>query len=696
MRKTHTLTLCFALLFFFIYPLKTKAYHFNSFSFYQKDTGAVAKKAAELAKAKQGFFKKLAGALQFRTNARNKEKERVLNIINGLSIGDSINISADHLKMMIIALSDKQDRHYDSLLAVIDSIKTHLPASNTATKPAEPANSGNKNEPPPVDSSIITDQDIDDLVNKILPLVTGKAISDKQEQEKRQAASNIRKVIDADNPILLRKREGLSIKDIRVTLHKITDLYGFYNALAPFDYSTIKFKLFNWWIYDAILLNGKTGNFKELNGWDSATITDAARQAGCKLAFTLLMDNDKSTTSFLKNTPAQQQLANNIISLVYRKKTDGVNICFRKLTLADKPYFSAFISFLSKALKTAYPGFTIGITIPATSPLQAYDMNALNQSADIFFTEETTTLSYYLDQKVPASKFVFTIPVSATSIDDAATLDLKFNMVKDDSLGGAGICYTGNNINYSTVWETLLYKLVKIDSLVVKDSVITRNKLTFFERISRRLALYNYIICNPCEECFENFDKDSDINKLMLYVHDLRIDSLTKVHNQKIVKDNKDTHNIHNQLLTEFEYVSHELTTILGYLTLFLLLAGIVIAIIYVYYLKNKGNQWPYKKPVAGILIAIVALLTLSFFSYVFVNDTIPFFGVSTEASKEHEEISTVSGVYYKRKTSCIPDGHCVNIPLYTLLGIISLGAGVGTLLARYLILPLLKKDDLP
>jgi hypothetical protein len=691
MRKPISTIPFILLLFIFICPLHTKAYDCKHY--FQLKLPAAPKPPADAEKVKQGILKKLSSALQFRKAAREKEKQRILQTVNDLSLNDSIKVSSANLKLLIEDLSEKQDKHYDSLLIKIDSLRSKI----ALLKPGDTTPSpGPKEEAalPVPDNNSITDSDIDDLVNKILPLVSGKAAEEKDDEEKRKALSIIKKVSDGET-ISSSKREGRNIKEFKLVLHQEAVIFGFYNARLPYDYRATPFKLFNWWVYDALLLNGKTGNFKSLNGWDTAAVVDTARKEGCKIAFTLLMDNKRSTSPFLRNVKAQQQLADNIIYLAGQKRTDGMNICFRNLESADKTYFTYFISFLSKAVKTAYPHFMLGVTIPGVGPQQAYDIIDLDKTTDLFFIEDAASLSFYLNQKIAASKFVLNIPVSDTTIDHTASISRQYGLVKNNKLGGTGICYVSNTPYYNSLWNELLYKLVTIDSVQVKDSIIiTATPLTFFQKWKRKLALYQYIVNNPCKECFEEYQDDT-LRPFLQHVYELRIDSTVKALNKKTIKSVMDLPMRKKLLLTEFDYISNELTRLLFYVTFFFALVSIVAGAIYIYYLKNAGDGWAYKKVVARLLVASLILFTLSLFSYVLYNDSVPFFGVSQKAKEDHEYLRTdTTGMVFKAK-ACIPDPECVNIPLPTLLGIIILGGGIGILLT-YLALPLLKQEDVP
>lgn len=689
MNKITALPLCFLLTLLLVCHPHTAVY--GKYGFQLKDT--LAKVAADASKSKQGLVSSVGNFFRFRANAQRKEKERVLNIIKGLAIGDSIRISADNLKEMIALLADKQNQHYDTVLALIDSLRSKFPVTTTIQYITTPDTSKSG-----ISDTAVTDISIDEIINKLLPAIHGKPLTEKQEQEKRQTLTTVHNIIDSGH-IVYRVKQGVSLKDYSLSIRKQTDFFGFYDASDPFNTSTIPFHLFNWWVYDALMFNGKTGNLTNLNGWDTASVNKEAVKAGCNLAFSIQLANPSTAAAFLRSQKAQQQLANTLIDVVARGAARGINIYLTTLAPEDKDRFSAFVNLLSRALKTTYKQFTIAVTIPSYIAPTNYDLPALDLAADLFIISDSLSIPWFLNQKIPSKKFIFTIPVNPDQPEPTEAITGKFALVKDNKLGGAGILYAGNNVPYYTAWDAMLYKLTAIDTTLIKDSTLANGQqFTLLQRLYRRAVLYNYIVNNPCHQCFNYFAADEDSaysRELLQYVHDLRIDSIVHVQNKKVASTKKGV-DLKRLLVNEFDYIKQELDSILLYLSLFFLLIGIITAIFYIYNLKNKGDDWQYKKTTARILIGITIPLTLFLFSYLFVNDNVPFFGINSEIREAHQEIITQSGILYKQATQCIPDDDCVNISLYTLIGIIAIGGIVGVLTARFLLLPLLKQDDMP
>lgn len=677
--------------------LHTSAYTYN-FTF---NPGDSAVKVTD-PKVKQGLIKKMVSLLHFKANAERRQKQRVLALLDSLAIKDSLKVNTERLKALIDSVAEKQDRYHTEILVLIDSLgkiatarQEEAPPKTPETNP--PAAPAAAKEATTADSSATADNDIADALNAMLPAVSGQAeAAKKEEKQKRESLSILRPLVNKDS-VVIKHQDATSVKYYLYSFSKQTQFYAFYNTLTPFSYGTFPFHVFDWWVYDGLLLNGSTGNFKSLAAWDSsAALIQTARRAGCHIQFTILQDNENSAASFLRSTSAQHTLSNNVQYLLSQQKLNGINIDFRKLKTTDKEAFSDFVSFLSRAIKLGDSSLQVTVTLDAANPMEAYDITALNKTCDRFYISDSTWLTYYLNQKVPASKFVYTLPVTSDYTEPAEIISGQFDMVKENKLGGAGIRYSGDNFSYSTAWDAMLFKLTTLDSVMIKDSAT--GPLTFFQSLYRRLVLYNYILTNPCEECFQDLQNDSLASTtLVQYTRELNIDSFVRAYNKQAVKKAKKPSELRKLLVTDLEYLTMELSKLLLIITIVFAILTLATAIFYILRLKNEGNDWKYKKPVARTLTALSIILALFAFAYIFANDKIALFS-SSEASKDHYQSvhQYANGEYYKQNFYCYPDNSCANISLYTLWGIILLGILLGVIIARLLILPLLRRNYIP
>lgn len=717
------------------------------------------------------LFKKVANFFKFRKNSRLKEKDRILGVFESLGINDSIAASAENIKLLLDELSLRENQHFDTLLAIINSIKIAAekedpPLPTPDAKKEDPLN------PEPSDSKVVTDKDIEDLTNKLLPLIADKVNEDKSGKEKREALSALRKlrlgtgVVNyvADTAKGIIKRFTLSVKNK-------ADVIGMHNYTMNDDYIGYKFGYLNTLLYQSLFLNGKTGNIKELNGWDSAKVISDAQGEGCKVMFTVSMNQPASISQFLSNSVAQKKFVENAIYLLKLRNGNGVNIQFDNLPGYDSEKFSAFIKFFADALKIRDTGYKVMVTLPVYDKSQAFDMLALSESVYKFLIDFSnlpplgngalaplsgrndytieTAVSRYLNTDVPAEKLIITIPYTGTRwqlakgetkgrfiqlltyseirkrynwpiyyeeesanafmdsvndkgviirriiFDDDNSLEKKYDFILQNGLGGVSIDALGYDKGYGELWDMLAYKFAIIDTSFLSDSIIatpTNVQLSWLDKIERKLALYWYIVNNPCKVCFDDIKDTGYATKLNLYLQELKIDSLIAAENKKLPSAER--------YKSRFEYINYELTRLLVIVSAALFILLLLATGFYIYQIKVNSAAWKWKKKMELVLLGITVVFVLSFFSYLFCDDTIPLFGSAPAVgTNRHDVANTAANTATATYTSvCDTDTNdtCINMPLYTLMGIILAGMLAGFAITRYLILPLIKRDDIP
>ncbi|SJZ92492.1 glycoside hydrolase family 18 protein [Sediminibacterium ginsengisoli] len=758
-----------------------------------KKTADAAKKAATDAAKKAvppkvdgNLFKKIADMFRFRKNARESEKKRVLEIFESLGVNDSIAASSENIKLLIDELSVRENQHYDTLIAIITEIRNagkHVPAD----KP----NAAQDTVPPePSESKVVTDKDIEDLTNKLLPLISEKVNEDKSDSKKREALKALRKLRFGANEVqyLTDTAKGI-IKPYRLTIKNKAEVYGIYNYNSTND-DDYKFGYLNSIIYNALFINGKTGDIKNLNGWDQSQVITDAQKAGCNVIFTAAISQPASVASFLGNQASQKKFVDNAIYLLKLRRAKGVNISFTDIPSQERDRFSVFIKFLSEVLKVQDSTYKVLITIPAYDRWKVYDLAYLSNYADHFIVDFTkldpaskgpiaplrgkadytieTSISRYLNEDVAPEKLVVSLPYSGAKwqigqngdarfiqyntyseirnrynwpvyydemsgnavmdslnsrqvpvrsiwYDDEVSLGGKYDYILENGLGGVSVNALGYDKGFGELWDMLAYKFAVIDTVFQKDSLLIKHvpaDLGFIDRLKRKMALYWYILKNPCEICFEDIKDPAYRDVVYQYLADLRVDSLINDANKKRPLDKR--------FISRFEYINHELTSFLGLLTLVFLLLGLICGGIYIYQIKVNSVEWKWKKYGEITLIVVAVFFILFFFAYLFTNDSIPLFGATPAKSPaaviigETSATDTIAGVSaatpladesadtliadIDTSTACVtdPSTTCINMPLPTLMAIILAGMIAGLLLTRYLIMPLLKRNDIP
>lgn len=742
-------------------------------------------------KLDQGILKKIASLFQFRKKSRQKEQDRVMDVINKIGVNDRILNVSNHLdtvsteiKNLIAGLSIREKEDFDAVLEMIAHLRSDtayrndlreilsklyrdsVKAAHTVT-PEEPSN------------KFISDKEILDVTGNFAPLIEAK----KREEDKIKAK---REALSALNQLKLNKGEinyqtdtvNKVIKRFTLSIKNRAEVIGLHNYTLNNDFSSYKFGLINTLIYQSLFIQEKNGSFKGLNGWDTASVINRARANNCKVLFSAIMTAPAADISkFLHDPNLQGKLASNIIALIKLRNADGVNIRFNYLSAADKVLFTDFMTRLSDAMAEENPSFQLFLTLPAFDDREAYDIAGLDKVVSRFLIDMTepatasstgalaalsgesdntleNTLSRYTDQGMPGNKTVFILPyygikwkvnnkqllapyvkalpyneirqtykdmpvyydaVAGNAIidafesfagdrnrnkqvrivfDDGSSLEKKYDFILENKLKGVALNALGFDKGYGDLWDMLAYKFALIDTSFLPDSAMLGHTpaadLSWLDKLKRRMTLYWYILQNPCKVCFEDTTNSANNQLLHQYLEDLRIDSLMDAEN-KTIKDPKEWYK------NRFEYVNYKLTGFLFWVTLLLFLLLLTGIIVQVYQIKVHSASWKWKKYGEYILTGMSILFVLFCFTYLFSDDTIPFFGSSPAANTDiAAQVSNGGAMKDVGLCDTVESQTCINMPIQTLMLIILVGMAAGVAITRYLIFPLIRRDDIP
>lgn len=283
--------------------------------------------------------------------------------------------------------------------------------------------------------------------------------------------------------------------------------------------------------------------------------------------------------------------------------------------------------------------------------------------------------------------------------DDQNSLEKKYDYILESGLNGIAINALAYDRGYGELWDMLAYKFAIIDTTFQRDSLLavpTNLQLSLLDKLKRKMALYWYIVNNPCKVCFDDIQDPKYAATLNQYLQELKIDSSIAAEN-RILPPNE-------RYKSRFEYVNYELTNILIFSSILLFILLLIGTGFYIYQIKVNSTQWKWKKKMELILLGTTIMFVLFFFSYLFCDDTIPLFGSAPAVGKNRHEVTIATYVYSTVNNTpttssiCDTDSNdtCINMPLYTLMGIILAGMLAGFAITRYLILPLIRRDDIP
>ncbi len=728
---------------------------------------------------KKNLLEKIASLFKFKKNSQKKEEDRITGVINKLKIRDTIVEATASLQKEITRLigdlSTKEKADFDSLLSIIEKLRSDTSYRNDFRDFINSINERidgdtSKSPPPFISGSFVTDKDILDATGNFIPLLEQKKQEAAKAKAKREALAALSRltVRNSDTCHVL-SEDKKSIKIYKLSVRTKADVIGLHNYTLNNDIEEYKYNYLNTLIYQSLFINERNGSFKSLNGWDTAEVITRAKAKSLKVMFTVSVGSRLATSSILRDPKVQIQLANNIVAAIKMRQADGVNISFTHCSPSESEQFTDFIERLHTILQESNPSYQLLITVPAYNQSEIFDIKSLNDFADRFlidftstpssagalaplsgpsdYTIENSTAYYTSTMDVPVNKIITILPYSGIRwqvrqkklstqlslmtyqeirntyknipvyydtesgnavidalenknrtvrviFDDQNSLEKKYDYVLESGLRGIAINALAYDKGYGELWDMLAYKFAIIDSSFVSDSLIAaipvNLQLSWLDKIQRRLSLYWYIVNNPCKVCFDDTQDPTYGATLNRYLQELKIDSLIDAENKLLPPAER--------YKSRFEYINYELTNLLIASSIILFILLLIGTGFYIYQIKVNSTEWKWKKKMEIVLLGITIVFVLSFFSYLFCDDTIPLFGSAPAVGANRHDIlaDATTTANYSAGCDTVTNDTCINMPLYTLMGIILAGMLAGFAITRYLILPLIKRDDIP
>lgn len=631
---------------------------------------------------KPKLLKKLAAALNIPKKLKAKEEKRVLDVITKVLAKDSVLVTLTNIKNLNAALAVKQKQQFDTLIKLITKLSKQIPKS---TPPPFSDDFSADGDEPAAEEGFDPDKDMDALVAKMVPILKQKAEDEKADEQLQQKLKAVRELLSNGGQVQHTVQANDStFKRYTLKLTRKVPIFGYHPYWMKDHYLNYNFNLLSTLAFYAYELDPKTGGYVSVNGWDTAGVVNAAQAAGCRVV--LVVHCDKNAAAFLKSGTSQNTFIATVLQKLSERKANGINIFFDGMSAKQRNEFTAFIEKLSPAMKKANRRYQLTVTLPAIDQEPAYDIAALNPLVDQFiidFTKKTgaaplaplaidsnslkSAIGRYLNKSIPAQKFMACMPYygvrwqykktlsyisydkvrsqyagmpvtyDATTTaridslnelgdtvvriwyDDDKTLAAKYDYILQRELGGVAIWALGYDNNHAELWNTLMDKLVQVDTVRIDTIHVARPaKLTLWQQIKKELRTYKLLLTDPCHVNLKDIKGDD----------------------------------------------------VMGPVALVLLVLLVIVAVLYIYNIKTVGDDWKPRKIVLKILIALVILTLLSIFLYLFLNKEFTLIGVT--------------------------DGTCNPVSFNTVISIISVGFVCGLLVMRFLIFPLIRKEDIP
>ncbi|WP_165766570.1 glycosyl hydrolase family 18 protein [Flavobacterium hercynium] len=320
-------------------------------------------------KVKKSLIKKIKDAFKFRANFRKGEEERIIAIINRLekpTPSKDTTVNNTYITNNNVPISTIQKQ--------IDSLFTDFTTS--------------------VDSTKISNIDINNLVNKLLPMVQKKIDFEKEDEKRQDKIKQIRDLLQHPYGIMTTVTiNKIPVKKILRKVDRNTEVYGFHPYWMNKFYLNYNYKALHTLIYYGYELNGKTGGYKTLNDWNNAEIIPKAKKEGCKVLLCIFDKDKKSIDHFLKNSDAQSRLITDIKTLLEEKKADGVNIFFEDFGETNRANFTEFTKLFSKNLKYGKTPYQVTVTLPVINN-NNYDIAEIEPFVDRFIIDFTKKNNY--------------------------------------------------------------------------------------------------------------------------------------------------------------------------------------------------------------------------------------------------------------------------------------------------------------
>ncbi|MFM9984383.1 MAG: glycosyl hydrolase family 18 protein [Flavobacteriales bacterium] len=274
--------------------------------------------------------------------------------------------------------------------------------------------------------SEISAEELKKLAAKIAPLVEQSIKVEELMNQELKARNAVRDLLVSSKIVY----DTISETEVHKKLLQINrkgKVFGYHPQWMNSSYNGYNFKLLTTLAYYGYDLNIKNGGYDSLYGWLSAPIVDDARRENCNVVLTVFEKNDVS--AFFNSYKNYVNLATNVCRLIRVRNANGINIRFDQLPLNCDSKFVEFIHLLSDSLKKSNAGYELSVTLPADPEKWGYDLKGLNPYVDLFIIDFSMTsaygpiapisghtfameesFAYYLNQEVPAGKFLACLP----------------------------------------------------------------------------------------------------------------------------------------------------------------------------------------------------------------------------------------------------------------------------------------------
>jgi hypothetical protein len=653
-----------------------------------------APKLPEDTAVKAKLIKKILNAFKFRKNARAREQERVITIINHI-LADSLVVTARDIQLLNEQLSRTENQHFDSLVSLLNTF-------GCCRVPPPPAK-----DTPQLKSDSATvaagpENDLNSLVNKMLPILQQKTDLAQSEKAKQEKLKLVRTVYGraGDEVDTLLLGDSLGVR-YTVNLTQKVNVTGIHPYWMNDKYLNYNFSALTTFGFLGYTMDGRTGLVKPAFKEGDLRAVQAARTAGCNIQLIISDKNTANISSLLQQPEVQLIFADTLAGLLQQQQANGVTIYFQQVTGKQRQAFSRFIGVLSGQLHNYNAGYTVNVVIPSFDKELAYDLQAMNASVTFFMIDFSrasghtagalaplkgspaqsidATISRYMQRDIPPAKFVLMLPYYGAvwkkgqhGAPDGFSNYISYREIKN---------------RYPVDTVALYDETAESAFIEVKNDAGQVTEEIWFDDATTLGPKFDYVLNNElggiaiwtlgADDGYGDL-WDELVDKFVVtdtvFLDTVRLISrapLALTFWQRVRKELSAYQRMFRDPCS-VDSSSYEGDRYFRNAALILLCLTLGAAAFYITGIRSNGDEWKLKKKTLVGLMVLVHLTVIASAMAIFLAKDLPWLGITDDPKR------------------------CHSLPLNSLLIILAIGVVVGIIATRFILLPLLKRDEVP
>lgn len=640
------------------------------------------------------FLKSLVKAFSFVSKLREKEKKRVTEIIKK-HVQEAGFLSSADIKKINDSLAKHQHVQFDSLVKLINALnkdKERLAKNMGSLKKG--MDSLATTIPGPAE-----ELEMNKLVMNLLPMLKEKAKEEDLKEQREKKIQIVRRLITHPEGVV----DTMHINDTiskRFTLRvRKKEVIGFHPYWRNNQYYlNYNFSVLSTLIYYGYELDTKTGLCKSTHDWEKQKVSDYAKKENCKVYLGVFCENEKGISALLKSNETQNTFINSVIDQLALKQANGLNLSFGNPEASNRLRLLRFIKLLSSRLTAANPQYRLTLTIPVLDKTLAYDIKALEPMVEYFIIDFSkknirgpivplkgtdysleSGIARYLASNIAPEKFIACFPYHG-AVWDAETHREFLNYISYSEIAEAYTNEFGYTYDNGTERTDLVFNETDtIEQLWFDDARTLSEKYDY--TLGKKLS--GVAVWALGNDDFKPELWEVLLDKMVIIdttnVQEIRKALPPAPHHKTFWEKIRYELHLYKMLFLhpcDFERTSGRDEMFLDdYVFHIVLVAFLLLVVTGIYaIIKNRslGDDWPNRKLFLFILIILTVLNMITLLMYSFLSKDFKGFGA-----------------YSTDDNSC-------EVNLITLLKLLCIGFILGGFSMRLLVMPLIKRKEIP